>query len=248
MASITLKNIVVSNHSKVRVKVPNFTLHDKERIGIIGDNGSGKTTFLLVVAQLLKPTNGQVQPTKDWKVAVAFQRAEECFFEATVKDELGIDYQKQLQLFQWNECIDANRDPYSLSGGEARKVALAKTLSKSECFLLWDEPTNGLDYKGIQSLISILKRRTLGYIIVSHDLDFLIETCERIVAFENGMMIWDEAKEKVIFDEKKLHRVKHLLPTVAKIWNRIQSKFPNESPPTNWDELQEYLKKVQGMV
>lgn len=236
MASIKLNNIIVRNEQKVRLQIDRLAIQSEERIGIIGDIGAGKSTLLLLLSQLIQPNSGTIQVSLDWVSSYVMQQPEQSFFESNVADEIGNIDNELFDLLHLDFHRLASRDPFSLSGGEARRVALARSLLTNSSYLLWDEPTSGLDYEGVQSLIKILSQRELGYVIAAHDLDFLVETCTRWIALEHGKVVWDDSKMNKMLDEKCLNQVKHELPLVSKIWMSSKSML-GESTPSTMQEL-----------
>jgi energy-coupling factor transport system ATP-binding protein len=162
---------------------------------ITGNSGSGKSTLLRILAGLLEPTLGTVAFSNGNKVfpsavGIVFQHPESQLFAQTVEDEiafgpgnLGLIPTRDVRGNVVRDALDAvgldpkiffHRSPFSLSGGEMRRVAIASILAMRPAFLLLDEPTAGLDAKGrafIHAFIEQLIRATTGVVVVSHDLE-----------------------------------------------------------------------------
>jgi energy-coupling factor transport system ATP-binding protein len=162
---------------------------------IAGNSGSGKSTLLRVLAGLLEPTLGTASFSNGNKVfpsavGIVFQHPESQLFAQTVEDEiafgpnnLGLIPTRDMRGNVVREALDAvgldpkiffHRSPFSLSGGEMRRVAIASILAMRPAFLLLDEPTAGLDARGrafIHAFIERLIRATAGVVVVSHDLE-----------------------------------------------------------------------------
>lgn len=191
----------------------NFSLIKGERVGIMGPNGTGKTTFLQIIVGLLKPQAGRVvimgkerKTETDFyevrtNIGLMFQDPDDQLFCPTVAEEiafgplnLGIPRQEAVKIVSQTLALVGlagfeDRVTYKLSGGEKRLVALASLLAMQPEVLLLDEPTGDLDLQNIKRLISILNRLPLSYLIVSHDKQFLQQVTQKQCWFEDGRFL-----------------------------------------------------------
>ena len=183
---------------------------DREKTGLIGANGCGKTTLLHLMVGLLKPVKGTilfngavVRSRSDFRllrksIGFLFQNSNDQLFSPTVIEDvafgplnLGCSPDEARDLAR---SVLANlglgdfedRVTHRLSGGEKKLVALATILVMKPRLLLLDEPTNNLDPKTRKQLMGILKDLDLAQIIISHDWDFLEATTETLYTIEHG--------------------------------------------------------------
>jgi cobalt/nickel transport system ATP-binding protein len=214
---INLKDISFSySGNKLVLDHLSFQLHKGERIGLVGPNGSGKTTLLHVIMGLLRPSTGKIElfdkqadGEKDFRAArkrigLLFQDPDDQLFSPTVLEDvafgplnLGKSPEEARDIAsQTLVGLDLsgfeNRITYKLSGGEKKLVSLATVLAMDPEVLLLDEPTNGLDDETEEKITDILKGLSLSCIFISHNLDFLFETTNRIYAMANGKILLDE--------------------------------------------------------
>ncbi|MBP3730380.1 MAG: ABC transporter ATP-binding protein [Mailhella sp.] len=179
----------------------NFTLREGEQIGLYGPNGSGKTTFFRLMTGLEKPQKGglffhgiPVAGEADLhrlrcSIGFVVQNSDDQLFSSSVLEDvafgplnLGMN-KKQARERAMNALSSlgieslADRPPHKLSGGEKKLAALASVLSMQPEALLLDEPTMFLDEASREKLAYILKGQTITRIIISHDGEFLRETC-----------------------------------------------------------------------
>lgn len=194
-----------------------LTLSEGECLGIAGRTGSGKSTLLQHLNGLLLPQEGEVLvdgvslkgASRDQlrsirqKVGLVFQYPEQQFFAETVFEEvafaprnMGLPEGEVRERVLWSlEMVGLDpgdlldRSPFSLSGGQMRRVAIASVLSMRPKYLVLDEPTSGLDLEGRGRLLEMLLRfkgSGMGLAVVSHDVDFLFEACDRLVLMSGG--------------------------------------------------------------
>ena len=187
-----------------------FRLREGQKIGLIGPNGSGKTTIFHIIMGLLEPESGHImifgqemKREKDFrsirqKIGLLFQDSDDQLFCPTVLEDVAFGPLNQGKTIkeakQIAEDILAslgligfeNRITYQLSGGEKRLVALATVLAMKPKILLLDEPTNGLDNETTEKIIDILKGVDLSYIFISHNLDFIANTADSIYGIVDG--------------------------------------------------------------
>ena len=158
-----------------------LTIYDGERIGIVGSNGSGKSTFMNILAGELKPDFGEAR--FDGNLSYVKQVAEKVPFESEITDEFLRFLKSNKELCFTNDlaqCFD------SLSGGEKTKLMISYALSKNVDTLLLDEPTNNLDGESVEWLIDKINAFLGTVIVVSHDRYFLNSIAHSIIEFENG--------------------------------------------------------------
>ncbi len=190
----------------------NFQLDQGQKIGLIGPNGGGKTTFFHIIMGLLKPSSGTIEifgkPIKNQadflfvrqKIGLLFQNSDDQLFSPTVLEDvafgpLNLGKTKDQAINTAMSTLKylglsgfEDRLTYKLSGGEKRLVSLATVLAMEPEILLLDEPTTGLDDATKKHFIHLLSQLELSYILISHELDFLEETTDTICMIENGKM------------------------------------------------------------
>ena len=161
---------------------------------MLGGNGTGKTTALMVIAKILKAYRGRVKGDK--KIGLMPQDAKQLFAYETVREELDNSYtdknevKRAIELFDLDELLETH--PYDLSGGEQEKLGIAKVLSSNPEVILLDEPTKGLDIflkKDVAKLFEQLKKQGKTIIVVTHDIDFCKEVADRCGLFAQGELI-----------------------------------------------------------
>jgi cobalt/nickel transport system ATP-binding protein len=182
----------------------NFKISSGDRIGIIGANGEGKTSFLHICVGLLKPQKGEIffkgrkiKHNNDLTelrktIGLVFQNADDQLFSPTVLEDvafgplnLGLSKDEAKRVALWAlEQVGLvgfeNRITNKLSGGEKKLLSLATIIAMKPKIMLLDEPTTGLAPATRQTIIDLLNRLPMDLIIVSHDWDFLDKTCREI--------------------------------------------------------------------
>jgi ATP-binding cassette subfamily F protein 3 len=190
---ITIKNLTIAFPEKTLFSNFNVTVLAKDRIGLMGKNGSGKSTLLKAIAGIFNDYHGEI--TVQGKVLYMDQYRT---FEARTPYEyyMGVadtpEKQKQVRSILKGLGFpeeDWERDISTFSGGERTKLQLGRLFVEDPDFLLLDEPTNFLDIESIEFLKELLRSFRGGYIIISHDRDFLRNTCEKFWEINNER-IW----------------------------------------------------------
>ena len=204
-----------------------FRIHHGESVAIIGANGAGKSTLLLHLngyltatagtirigdQQLSKATLNEIRRT----VGMVFQDPDDQLFMPTVFDDVAFGPLNQglaaavveQRVSDALERVDAlelrDKPPYHLSGGEKKRVAIATVLSMLPEILVLDEPTNGLDPRARRQLIALLRAFHHTRIVTSHDLDMVLELCERAIVLHDGTVMADGPTQEIFRDEALL--------------------------------------------
>jgi len=206
-----------------------FAVAQGERVGLVGANGAGKSTLLLHLNGLLpgrrSKTEGEIRvcgkrlerATLAWvrrRVGLLFQDPDDQLFCATVFEDVAFgprqfenaDEQKIREIVEHAlERAGApdlmHRVPNELSGGEKRRVALAGVLACEPEMLLLDEPTSDLDPRGKREWLPLLAGLPCAQIIASHDLEFVLNLCPRVLVMSAGRIVADGAARHVMRDE-----------------------------------------------
>ncbi len=196
-----------------------------EKVGIIGPNGSGKTTLFLLLAGILAPDSGSVAVLDsrvetgsfNGNLGFVFQNPDDQLFCPTVRDDLAfgllnLGYSKEeagsmidAYLTRMEMSDLAERPPHNLSGGEKRMISIAGVMIMNPTVVLLDEPESSLDSRARRQLIEFLKNSGETLLIASHDLEFLLETCERTALLDNGRICADGFSREIMGNESLMN-------------------------------------------
>lgn len=176
-----INNLSKSYGDKELFKNVNMTIYKGEKIGIVGVNGSGKSTFIKMLTGQISPDEGVIKSVGT--IAYVSQIAERTNINEYMTAEFVQFLKNNSDLSLSNEL---NRDFSTLSGGEKMKYMISYALSQNADTLLLDEPTNNLDQESIEWLIKKLQEYKGTIIVVSHDRYFLDQIVNKILDFDNG--------------------------------------------------------------
>jgi len=180
----------------------NLTVHDGERIGLIGRNGTGKSSLLSIIAGRGTLDDGEIRRQDGLHVVMVEQEpllpdADSLHASLTARGGLEDMHDERerwridARLFEYLHRfgLDESRSPQTASGGERKRAALALALAMQPDLLLLDEPTNHLDIAGITLLEDLLiKGQVKSSIIITHDRAFLDRVATRIVELDRGLL------------------------------------------------------------
>jgi cobalt/nickel transport system ATP-binding protein len=203
-----------------------FSIEDGERVGLIGANGAGKSTLMKVMLGLLETENAvYVDGTAlgrntlaeiRKKLGFVLQNSDHQMFMPTVRDDIAFgllnygmtkeEAQKKTDEVLEQLHISFLKDRYNhrISGGEKRMAAIATVLAMEPTALLMDEPTSALDPQNRRRIIETICSLKQTAIITSHDLDMILDTCERVILLDEGRVIKDGPAETVLKDRELL--------------------------------------------
>jgi ATP-binding cassette, subfamily F, member 3 len=178
---LQINNLSLSFDGQLLLKDISFNIHSGERIGLVGRNGSGKTTIFKLITGEIHPDEGRIILPKNYSVGYLKQHLQ--FNEATVLEEacLGLRSDERDQVWKAEKILtglgfseaDMYSSPAEFSGGFQVRLNLAKVLLGEPHLLLLDEPTNYLDIVSIRWLTRFLQRWRNELMIITHDRDFM---------------------------------------------------------------------------
>lgn len=206
-----------------------FRITHGEAVGIVGANGAGKSTLLLHLIGALFPKAGSVRvgdlpvvketlPQIRRSVGMIFQDPDDQLFMPTVGEDVAFGPLNQglprpeveQRVVQALETVGAlhlkDRPPYRLSGGEKRTAAIATVLAMAPDILVMDEPSAALDPASRRKLITLLAGFKHTKIIATHDLDLILDLCERTIVLSKGRILADGPTLEIFSDEDLLKR------------------------------------------
>jgi cobalt/nickel transport system ATP-binding protein len=213
----------------------NLTVSRGERVALLGPNGAGKTTLALHLNGVLSAGAGSVHVggielnranLKEIRrrVAIVFQDPDDQLFMPTVREdvafgpanlgvtgaELDARIHDALTAVGMNE--HAHRPPHHLSYGQRRRVAVATVLAMQPEILVMDEPTSNLDPAAKRELAEILQSLDLTMLMVTHDMPYALEMCERAVVMNRGTITADGRTHQILADEPLMRANRLELP------------------------------------
>lgn len=188
---ISAKKLTKSIGDRLLFKGINFTLNEREKVGLIGPNGVGKSTFLKILAGLIEHDSGETSYQKNIRIGYIPQvetfDTEDSIFEAGMKVlavDSGDELEKETALSVALSKVgfeDFTRKVSTLSGGWKKRLSIASQMARHTDVLLLDEPTNHLDLEGIEWLEGFLTSTTTAFVVISHDRRFLDKSTNRTV-------------------------------------------------------------------
>jgi ABC transport system ATP-binding/permease protein len=181
---VDLAGVTVRRPDRTLIADLSLTVGSGDRIGVVGLNGSGKSTLLRLVTGALTPDAGTVRFGRGVRVSVLDQDA--ALPPGAVLDAVGGGWEAEAVLDRLGMGAFADRHVSTLSGGQAKRVALAASLVHEADLLVLDEPTNHLDVDAIEWLTARLARFTGALVLVTHDRHVLDDLTTRIVEIDRG--------------------------------------------------------------
>ena len=255
-----------SAFEKVALRGVSLSVEHEEVLGIVGGTGSGKSTLVQHLNLMLSPTSGTV--TVDGvdtaelrksglrrRVGLVFQFPEQALFAGSVKEDVafgprrfglgGREVQERVRESLGALGVEhlSHRAPYTLSGGEARRVAVAGVLAMRPEVLVLDEPTAGLDPLARRDLLGViqnLKARGTAVVIVSHDLDEVSEVADRVCLLEDGRV------RAVGTPAEVFYRNLSSAPTTVRVAALVREFHPDIGRPVSYKETLAALRSALG--
>lgn len=201
----------------------NLTIHHGESVGLVGANGAGKSTLLQHLCGTFLPQSGSVRvgdaPVSKGTlrevrraVGMVFQDPDDQLFMPTVAEDvafgplnIGLPPEEAARvvdaaLEQVGAAHLKHRPPHRLSGGEKRAVAIAAVLACSPDILVMDEPSANLDPRSRRLLIGLLRGFSHTKIVATHDLDLVLDLCQRTVVLHEGRIMADGPTREIFND------------------------------------------------
>ena len=224
---LQFQKVSVSYEHKNRIlDEVSFHIRSGEQVGIIGANGAGKSTLLKTALGLL-PAEGKIL-VKDiplerenltairQTLGYVLQDSDNQMFMPTVYEDMifglinyGMSRKEADQVVE--ETLEQlglehlkMRHNHKLSGGEKKMAAIATILAMKPEMMLMDEPSASLDPKNRRRLIHLLKKLPETKIIASHDLDMILETCDRVILLDHGKIVADGPAQELLRDQELL--------------------------------------------
>ncbi|MEM9999700.1 MAG: ABC-F family ATP-binding cassette domain-containing protein [Pseudomonadota bacterium] len=187
---LQLDRIALTFGGKPLLADSSCAIHPGDRVALVGRNGSGKSTLMKIMAGQVEPSSGDVVRAKTGTVGYLSQLPDFGDSE-TVEDYLFADLTATDDITRARQLSDGlsvmlDADPQILSGGEARRASLAKSLAHEPDLLLLDEPTNHLDLPTIEWLEKFIERSRSAMIIISHDRRFLENVSRKTFWLDRG--------------------------------------------------------------
>ena len=231
-----------------------FSIEEGEFVCIVGHTGSGKSTLVQHLNGLLKPTSGRILVDGEdmngekvdkkrirQKVGLVFQYPEYQLFEETVakdiafgpknqglsEEEIDRRVRKAMARVQLDYDKYAERSPFELSGGQMRRVAIAGVLAMEPRYLILDEPAAGLDPKGRDRILGMVKdlhEAGVTVVMVSHSMDDCARLATRMIVMSQGTVVASDTPRK-LFAQRELMNSVHLgVPEAAKLCALLREK------------------------
>jgi cobalt/nickel transport system ATP-binding protein len=216
----------------------NLRVERGERVAILGPNGAGKTTLVMHMNGIHPAEHGSVSvagevvDTKDkdllrrirGKVGVVFQDPDDQLFMPTVGEDIAFGpYNMGIRGAELDAVVDQalalvhmsefkDRPPHHLSFGQRRRVAVATVLAMKPEILVLDEPSSNLDPASRRELADILRSLEITILMVTHDIPYAYELCERSIILSGGIVVADGDTKTILSDSKLLSENRLELP------------------------------------
>ena len=251
---IEIKELSFSYDSKPFIDNLDLKIDDGEMVGIIGNTGCGKSTFVRLIAGLIKSDSGKIIIDGDditnkkfnkkilrRKLGIVFQFPEMQLFEQTIEKDIffGLKQYKLTYDEKYKRAKEAlellgldferikDNSPLALSVGEKRNIAVAGLLVCKPKYLIFDEPIAGLDCNSrdnFMKLLLALKQNGTTIIIISHNTDYLAEYADRILVMDGGKIILDDKTIEILNQTNLLNNLNIGVCNSKEIANLLNKK------------------------
>lgn len=250
-----------------------LTIEDGEFVGLIGHTGSGKSTLVQHLNGLLKPTSGKIlvdgldlgAKETDMRevrrrVGLVFQYPEYQLFEETVRKDIafgpgnlgisGDELEERVRAAADQVGLEEallEKSPFELSGGQKRRVAIAGVLAMQPKVLVLDEPTAGLDPRGREELIALMKKLNEGgvtLIMVSHSMNDVARLCGKVLVMNHGRLALSGSPGEVFAHGEELKEMGLGLPDGARLAELLREKgWPIPAQVYRLEELEALIEQ-----
>ena len=236
------------------IKNINLDIEAGELVGIIGHTGSGKSTLIQHLNGLLKPNEGSVEIDGEniwadkkkirsvrFKVGLCFQYPEYQLFEETVYKDIAFgpknmgmnESQIKESVLRAAQYVGLkpellNKSPFDLSGGEKRRAAIAGVMAMNPKILILDEPTAGLDPRGRQEILAMIKdyKKKTGstVLLVSHSMEDVASVATKILVMNKGEVAMYDTVPNVFSKADELEKIGLNVPQITRIFIGLREK------------------------
>lgn len=230
---LQIENLTKSFGDRVLFSDVTFGIYQGDKIGIIAANGTGKTTFLNIISGIEDYDTGRIVARNDLKIGYLSQvpqinpnmRAIDWVVEGQEMhhEDFSI-YDNGIKLLTQFKISDHTQKLGDMSGGQIKRVALAKVLAGKPDFLILDEPTNHLDIEMVEWLESFLSRQNITLLMVTHDRYFLDKVCNKILEIDRENFYFYEGNYNYYL-EKREERYEALNSELQKMKNLLRTEL-----------------------
>ena len=239
---IEFRNVTFSYGEAPVVENLSFSIKKGETVGLIGANGAGKSTIMKLMLGLITgsgeikvdglPMNRENLAEIRKKIGFVLQDSDNQMFMPTVYEDMifgprnyGLskaetDRRVDVVLAQLGLQSLKHRHNHKISGGEKRMAAIATILAMEPEMILMDEPSTALDPVNRRTVINTINRLPQTKLIASHDLDMILDTCQRVILLSHGAIAADGDAETILRDKELLEANRMELPFCLQGWKK----------------------------
>jgi len=227
MEAVKVENLSYSYPDGTRALLDiSLSIANGEKVAVVGPNGSGKSTFLTMLNGVRKGTGlleifGRPMKRENAKiikelVGIVFQNPDDQLFCPTLFEDISFGPLNQgktseevrtlveLALREVGLIGMQHRSSFHLSFGERKLASIATVVAMSPRLIAMDEPTSNLDMAHRRKIIHWIQKNSKTIILTSHDLDMILETCQRVILFNKGSIVKDGTVQEILHDEALL--------------------------------------------
>ena len=239
---IEFRNVTFSYGEAPVVENLSFSIQKGETVGLIGANGAGKSTIMKLMLGLITgsgeikvdglPMNRENLEEIRKKIGFVLQDSDNQMFMPTVYEDMIFGPRNYgLSKEETDRRVDAvlaqlglqdlkHRHNHKISGGEKRMAAIATILAMEPEMILMDEPSTALDPVNRRTVINTINRLPQTKLIASHDLDMILDTCQRVILLSHGAIVADGDAETILRDKELLEANRMELPFCLQGWKK----------------------------